>query len=221
MKEKRVYYTLKCIMNLVFLGPPGAGKGTIAAIAKDDFKIPHISTGDLFRYNIKNETELGKEVKAILASGALVPDSVTIKMVEDRFTNDDTKDGFILDGFPRTIAQADALAEMKNIDAVVNFVLDRESIIKRLSGRRMCKSTGKIYHILYNPPKVEGIDDETGEPLIQREDDKEEAILNRLDVYQAQTEPLINYYREKGLLIDIDASKDPSVVFEQLKKALN
>lgn len=208
-------------MNLVFLGPPGAGKGTMAGVAKDFFNIPHISTGDLFRYNIKNETELGKEVKAILASGELVPDSVTIKMVQDRFTNDDTKNGFILDGFPRTIAQADALAQFKKLDAVVNFVLDRESIIKRLSGRRMCKSTGRIYHVLYNPPKVEGIDDETGEPLIQRDDDKEEAILNRLDVYQAQTEPLIEYYREKGLLIDIDASKDPSVVFEQLKKALN
>ncbi|NCD05690.1 MAG: adenylate kinase [Spirochaetia bacterium] len=207
-------------MNLVFLGPPGAGKGTIAAVAKDFFDIPHISTGDLFRYNIKNETELGKEVKAILASGELVPDSVTIKMVEDRFTQDDTKNGFILDGFPRTIAQADALSQIKEIDAVVNFVLDRESIIKRLSGRRMCKSTGRIYHILYNPPKVEGIDDETGEALIQRDDDKEDAILNRLDVYQAQTEPLIEYYREKGLLVDIDASKDATQVFEQVKAAL-
>ncbi|MGD1822577.1 MAG: adenylate kinase [Pleomorphochaeta sp.] len=208
-------------MNLVFLGPPGAGKGTIAAIAKDDFKIPHISTGDLFRYNIKNETELGKEVKAILASGELVPDSVTIKMVEDRFTNDDAQNGFILDGFPRTIAQADSLSEMKKIDAVINFVLDRDTIIKRLSGRRMCKSTGKIYHVIYNPPKVEGIDDETGEALIQRDDDKEDAILNRLEVYQAQTEPLINYYREKGLLIDIDSNQAPEKVLADVKAALN
>jgi adenylate kinase len=207
-------------MNLVFLGPPGAGKGTIAAIAKEFYGIPHISTGDLFRYNIKNETELGKEVKAILASGDLVPDSVTIKMVEDRFTNDDSKNGFILDGFPRTIFQADALKEMKELDAVINFVLDREEIIKRLSGRRMCKSTGKIYHVIYNPPKVEGIDDETGEALIQRDDDKEEAILNRLDVYAEQTEPLIAYYREKGLIVDIDASKAPEEVFATVKKAL-
>lgn len=207
-------------MNLVFLGPPGAGKGTIATIAKEFYDIPHISTGDLFRYNIKNDTKLGKEVKAILASGDLVPDSVTIKMVEDRFEQDDTKKGFILDGFPRTIFQADALEEMKEIDAVVNFVLDREEIIKRLSGRRMCKSTGKIYHIIYNPPKVEGIDDETGEALIQREDDKEEAILNRLDVYAEQTEPLIAYYRGKGLLVDVDSSKSPEVVFESVKKAL-
>lgn len=207
-------------MNLVFLGPPGAGKGTIATIAKEFYDIPHISTGDLFRYNIKNDTKLGKEVKAILASGDLVPDSVTIKMVEDRFEQDDTKKGFILDGFPRTIFQADALEEMKEIDAVINFVLDREEIIKRLSGRRMCKSTGKIYHIIYNPPKVEGIDDETGEALIQREDDKEEAILNRLDVYAEQTEPLIAYYREKGLIVDVDSSKSPEVVFESVKKAL-
>lgn len=207
-------------MNLVFLGPPGAGKGTIAAIAKEFYDIPHISTGDLFRYNIKNDTVLGKEVKAILASGDLVPDSVTIKMVEDRFTNDDAKKGFILDGFPRTIFQADALKEMKELDAVINFVLDREEIIKRLSGRRMCKSTGKIYHIIYSPPKVEGIDDETGEALIQRDDDKEEAILNRLNVYAEQTEPLIGYYREKGLIVDIDASASADVVFDHIKKAL-
>lgn len=207
-------------MNLVFLGPPGAGKGTIATQAKDFYAIPHISTGDLFRYNIKNETELGKQVKAILAAGDLVPDSITIAMVEDRFKDDDAKKGFILDGFPRTIPQADALAGMTRLDAVVNFVLDNESIVKRLSGRRMCKSTGRIYHIHYNPPKVEGIDDETGEALIQREDDMEGAIMNRLEVYEAQTEPLIEYYREKGLLIDIDASKSPEAVFEAVKVAL-
>lgn len=207
-------------MNLVFLGPPGAGKGTIASKAKEFYAIPHISTGDLFRDNIKNETELGKQVKAILAGGNLVPDSVTIAMVENRLKDKDTEKGFILDGFPRTIPQADALAEMTKLDAVINFQLDRESIIKRLSGRRMCKSTGRIYHILYTPPLVEGKDDETGEDLIQRDDDKPEAILNRLDVYEAQTEPLINYYREKGLIIDIDASLSPSEVAEELKKAL-
>jgi adenylate kinase len=159
-------------------------------------------------------------VKAILAGGNLVPDSVTIAMVENRLKDKDTEKGFILDGFPRTIPQADALAEMTKLDAVINFQLDRESIIKRLSGRRMCKSTGRIYHILYTPPLVEGKDDETGEDLIQRDDDKPEAILNRLDVYEAQTEPLINYYREKGLIIDIDASLSPSEVAEELKKAL-
>ena len=207
-------------MNLVFLGPPGAGKGTIAAIAKEAFAIPHISTGDIFRYNIKNETELGKQVKGILAAGNLVPDEITIKMVEGRLQEDDARNGYILDGFPRTIAQADALSQMSNVDHVINFVLSREEILKRLSGRRVCKSTGRTYHILFNPPKVEGIDDETGEPLIQRDDDKEEAILNRLDVYEKSTAPLIAYYREKGNLIDLDCSGKPEEILEDLKALL-
>lgn len=208
-------------MNLVFLGPPGAGKGTIAALAKEQLDIPHISTGDLFRAAIKNETALGKQVKSILASGELVPDSVTVAMVRERFAGNDTDNGFILDGFPRTIAQADALADMKKIDHVVNFLLDREEIVKRLSGRRMCKSTGRIYHVIYNPPKVEGIDDETGEPLIQRDDDKEEAILNRLEVYDRQTAPLISYYEQKGLLRNIDAKGKPEAVLAQMIAAIN
>ncbi|WP_320129329.1 adenylate kinase [uncultured Sphaerochaeta sp.] len=207
-------------MNLVFLGPPGAGKGTIASQAKIHYDIPHISTGDLFRNNIKNDTELGKQVKAILASGNLVPDSVTIAMVKDRLGEEDAKKGFILDGFPRTIAQADALKQMADLDAVVNFVLNREDIIKRLSGRRVCKSTGRTYHVLFDPPKVAGIDDETGEMLIQRDDDKEEAIANRLDVYEKQTEPLIAYYREKGILFDIDAKKSPAEVLASMVKVL-
>ncbi|PKL12217.1 MAG: adenylate kinase [Spirochaetae bacterium HGW-Spirochaetae-8] len=207
-------------MNLVFLGPPGAGKGTIAALAKNSLGIPHISTGDLFREAIKNETALGKQVKSILSSGELVPDSVTVAMVEERFGNGDTARGFILDGFPRTIPQAQALEALKVIDHVVNFQLDRELIVKRLSGRRMCKSTGRIYHIIYNPPKKAGFDDETGEPLMQRDDDKEEAILNRLHVYECQTEPLIHYYKEKGLLRDIDASGSPEVVLASMLKVI-
>jgi adenylate kinase len=208
-------------MKLVFLGPPGAGKGTIAAIAKEKLGIPHISTGDLFRAAIKNETPLGKQVKAILASGELVPDSVTVEMVRERFTQGDVNQGFILDGFPRTVAQADALAEMTAIDHVINFELDREEIVKRLSGRRMCKSTGRIYHIIYNPPKVAGIDDETGEKLIQREDDQESAILNRLEVYARQTEPLIAYYRDRNLLRDIDAKGAPEDILQRMLAVLS
>ncbi|MCR4675948.1 MAG: adenylate kinase [Sphaerochaetaceae bacterium] len=207
-------------MKIVLLGPPGAGKGTLAVKAKEYYAIPHISTGDLFRNNIKNETELGKKVKAILAAGGLVPDSVTIDMVKNRIAEDDCKNGFILDGFPRTIAQAEALAELCDLDAVVDFVVDNEDVIARLSGRRMCPSTGRLYHILFNPPKVEGKDDDTGEDLIQRDDDKPEAISHRLEVYAEQTQPLIDYYKEKGLLVDIDASGKPEDVFENMKKSL-
>ncbi|MBQ0071262.1 MAG: adenylate kinase [Spirochaetales bacterium] len=207
-------------MNLEFLGPPGAGKGTIAAVAKDALGVPHISTGDLFRSNIKNETELGKQVKAILASGGLVPDEVTIKMVEKRLAEPDCQNGFILDGFPRTIPQADALSQMTNIDGVVNFVLSEEEIIKRLSGRRMCKSTGRTYHILFNPPKVEGIDDETGEPLIQRDDDKPEAIKHRLEVYNEATAPLIDYYNKKGVVKNLYCTNDPEETNENFYKLM-
>lgn len=209
-------------MKMVFLGPPGAGKGTIAAKAKDYYNIPHISTGDLFRSNIKNKTELGKQVEAILASGSLVPDSVTIAMVRDRIAQPDCEKGFILDGFPRTIAQAEALEQMTGLDAVVNFVISNEEVIERLSGRRVCPSNGRIYHILFNPPKVEGKDDETGEALIQRDDDKPEAIKHRLDVYSAQTEPLINWYTEKGLIRNVHASNSmtPDMVFEATRKVL-
>lgn len=151
-----------------------------------------------------------------MASGELVPDSVTIDMVRERFMEKDTELGFILDGFPRTIFQADELSLMKTIDHVINFALDTSSVVKRLSGRRVCKSNGNTYHIIYNPPKVEGVDDETGEPLIQRDDDKEEAILNRLSVYEKQTQPLIAYYESLGLLRTIDSSHAPEHVLKEL-----
>ena len=208
-------------MRMVFCGPPGAGKGTIAKLAKDYYGIPHISTGDLFRDNIKNETALGLKVKSILASGGLVPDSITIEMVRNRLAEPDCKKGFILDGVPRTIPQADALAEMTDLDAVIDFQLSREEVVKRLSGRRLCPSTGRSYHIIFNPPKVAGKDDETGEDLIQRPDDREEAIVHRLEVYDEQTAPLIDYYTKKGLIKEIDASPKPSEVFELLKKSLS
>ncbi|MDD5973274.1 adenylate kinase [Bullifex sp.] len=207
-------------MNMVFLGPPGAGKGTIAKEAKVYYSIPHISTGDLFRAEQEKGTELGNKVKSIIASGNLVPDEITIEVVRQRLSQDDTKNGFILDGFPRTIAQADALSNIVNIDKVVNFVVDKEAVVKRISGRRFCKSTGRTYHVIYNPPKVEGIDDETGEPLYQREDDQPERVKTRLEVYDASTAPLIEYYKAKGVLVDVDASPAPEVVFDSLKKAL-
>ena len=196
-------------MNLVFLGPPGAGKGTIAKVAKEALGVPHISTGDLFRANIKNETELGKRVKEILASGGLVPDEITIKMVENRLSESDCEKGYILDGFPRTIPQAEALSKMSNVEGVINFVLSEEEIIKRLSGRRMCPSTGRTYHIRFNPPKVEGLDDDTGEPLIQRDDDKPEAIRHRLELYNEATAPLIDYYKAKDVVLDLICTNDP------------
>lgn len=207
-------------MNIVLLGPPGAGKGTLAALLKNELGVPHISTGDIFRSNIKNGTELGRKVQGILASGGLVPDEVTIEMVRGRLGEDDTGSGCILDGFPRTIAQAEALDAMASIDAVINFVLDDEEVVKRLSGRRLAPSTGRIYHIVTNPPKQEGLDDETGEKLIQRDDDKPEAIRHRLEVYRKETAPLIDYYRGKGNIIDIDASPAPEAVLAAVVEAL-
>jgi adenylate kinase len=207
-------------MNLIFLGPPGAGKGTMASRLSGEKGIPHISTGDIFRENINNETELGKKVKAILDSGELVPDELTVELVRDRLTQDDAAAGFILDGFPRTIPQAEALEGFATIDKVIRFVLGDEEIIKRLSGRRVHKPSGRTYHIMFNPPKAPGKDDVTGEDLMQRPDDREESIKNRLEVYRRQTEPLVDFYSDKGLLLDVDASPDPDTVYASLLKQL-
>jgi adenylate kinase len=207
-------------MNLIFLGPPGAGKGTIAKRLSADKNIPHISTGDLFREEIKNETDLGNKVQEILSSGELVPDEVTVQIVEKRLSQPDAQNGAIFDGFPRTIPQAKALGEICTIHAVLHFVISDEEVITRLSGRRIAKTSGRIYHVVYNPPKREGYDDETGEELIQRPDDREDAVKNRLKVYQEQTAPLIEYYRDKGLLIDIDGSQSPDEVYTTVLKAI-
>ncbi len=208
-------------MNLIFLGPPGAGKGTLAARVKEAYSIPHISTGDLFRDAIRNETELGKRVKAILDSGDLVPDEVTVEMVRRRLQEKDAQNGFILDGFPRTIGQAESLEDFARIDAVINLIVEKDLLITRLSGRRIAKQSGRVYHIHYNPPKVQGKCDETGEKLIQRPDDKPEAIENRLEVYRTQTEPLIAFYREKNILHDVDASPSPEAVYDSLRPFLD
>ncbi len=207
-------------MNLVFLGPPGAGKGTMASRLAEELKIPHISTGDMFRAAMANKTELGLKAKAIMEAGDLVPDELTIAMVKERLSQADAQNGYILDGFPRTIPQAEALDSFASIDKAIRFELDEEQLVRRLSGRRVHKPSGRIYHVEFSPPKVLGKDDVTGEDLIQRDDDKEDAIRNRLKVYADQTAPLVSYYDEKGILVSVDASPTPDQVYEALRKAL-
>lgn len=203
-------------MNMIFLGPPGAGKGTMASKVKDEFNIPHISTGDLFRAAIKNQTELGVKVKSIIDKGDLVPDELTVALVEERLSEGDCGNGYILDGFPRTIPQADALAKISKIDSVINFTCKEEEVVRRLSGRRMCKECGSSFHIEFVPPKTENICDKCNGELYTRDDDKVDSIKNRLDVYKKSTEPLINYYTEKGTIKDIDASPKPDDVYIEL-----
>lgn len=207
-------------MNLVFLGPPGAGKGTMASRLSQDMSIPHISTGDIFRAAVTNQTELGKQVKAIMEAGNLVPDDLTIALVRERLAEPDASGGYILDGFPRTIPQAEALDGFATIERVVRFDLEEKELVKRLSGRRVHKPSGRTYHVLFSPPKVAGKDDVTGGPLIQRPDDQEESIRNRLKVYQDQTAPLVSHYQNRGNLVTIDASPKPDDVYTALRAKL-
>ncbi len=200
-------------MKLVLLGPPGAGKGTQATGIAEKYNITHISTGDIFRYNIKNETELGKEVKGYLEQGALVPDELTVRIVWDRLDQKDCENGFLLDGFPRTIPQAEALEEgLKKrgtqLDRVINIEVDSDVLLHRLSGRRVCKECGQPYHVQNFPAKVEGVCDVCGGEVIQRPDDNEETVTHRISVYEQQTAPLIAFYRERGLLLTVNG-EDP------------
>ena len=184
-------------MRLILLGGPGAGKGTQANLVKDRYQIPQISTGDMLRAALKEGTELGLRAKEYMDAGKLVPDDVIIGLVKERIKEPDCENGFLFDGFPRTIPQADAMKEAGvPIEAVVDIDVPDEELIKRMSGRRVHLASGRTYHIVFNPPKEEGQDDETGEPLIQRDDDKEETVRKRLDVYHAQTEPLVDYYKD-------------------------
>lgn len=196
-------------MRLVLLGAPGAGKGTQAQVISEKFSIPHISTGDIFRSNIKNGTELGKKAKEFIDKGLLVPDEVTIGIVKDRLKESDCKNGFILDGFPRTIPQAEALDEVLSglstpLDHVVNIFVSEREIIERISGRRICQKCGKSYHVKYNPPAAEGVCDVCSSKVIQRDDDKEDTVISRIDTYHRQTEPLIDYYKKKGILLTVE-----------------
>ena len=212
-------------MKIVFMGPPGAGKGTQAEKIIENYQIPHISTGDMFRKAIKDQTELGMEAKRYMDQGALVPDHVTIGIVKDRLSESDCKSGFLLDGFPRTVDQAKALDEIltsldSKIDDVINIDVDLDILKERLTGRRICRSGGATYHMIFNPPAVAGTCDKCGGELYQRKDDNEETVGNRLDVYVSQTKPLLDYYSLAGNLVNINGQQSIDLVFAEIQDVL-
>ena len=212
-------------MKIIMLGAPGAGKGTQAKKIAELCKIPHISTGDIFRANIKEGTELGKKAKSYMDAGELVPDELVCDLVVDRIQQDDCTNGYILDGFPRTIPQAEALTNALNaieqkLAHALNFDVPDENIIKRMAGRRSCVGCGATYHVEFNPPKVEGACDVCGEELILRDDDKPETVKNRLNIYHKETEPLIYYYEKQGLVSTIDGTQSMDKVFDDIRKIL-
>ena len=212
-------------MKIVMLGAPGAGKGTQAKMIADKYSIPHISTGDIFRANIKEGTPLGAKAKEYMDKGLLVPDELVCDLVVDRIKQDDCKDGYILDGFPRTIPQAEALTDALSkindkIEYAINVEVPDENIVNRMGGRRACVGCGATYHIKYNPPKVEDVCDKCGEKLILRDDDKPETVQKRLDVYHEQTQPLIEYYTGQGVIAEVDGTVDMNEVFDNIVKLL-
>lgn len=212
-------------MKIIMLGAPGAGKGTQAKMIADKYSIPHISTGDIFRANIKNGTELGKKAKEYMDKGLLVPDELTVDLVIDRVAQEDCRNGYVLDGFPRTIPQAESLDAAltkrgEKVDYAINVEVPDENIINRMSGRRACLACGATYHIVHIPTKVEGICDRCGAELVLRDDDKPETVKNRLDVYHDQTQPLIDYYSAKEVLKEVDGTKNMNDVFADIVKIL-
>ncbi len=212
-------------MKIVMMGAPGAGKGTQAQKIAEKYGLPQISTGDIFRANIKEGTELGKQAKVYMDQGLLAPDELVNSLVADRITRDDCKNGYILDGYPRSIAQAEALdkeleARGEKLDYAINIDVPDENIINRMSGRRVCLNCGATYHIEFNPPKVAGICDECGSKLVQRDDDKPETVKERLDVYHEETQPLIEYYEKEGILRTVDGTQDIDDVFAEIVNIL-
>ncbi|RLE63427.1 MAG: adenylate kinase [Thermoprotei archaeon] len=207
-------------MKMVFIGPPGIGKGSYATELSKILKIPHISTGDIFREEIKKESELGKQVKKYVEKGLLVPDEIVIKVVENRLKKEDCRNGFILDGFPRTLNQAKALDRITDIDLVLNFTAPVETIIGRISGRRICRKCGAIYHVKFMPPRVPGKCDKCGGELYQREDDKPEVVVKRLKEYEETFKPIIDYYKEKKILVTVNANRHLKEVVKDCLKIL-
>jgi adenylate kinase len=212
-------------MRLVIMGPPGAGKGTQAAMIVEKYSIPHISTGDIFRKNLKEGTPLGLKAKEYMDKGLLVPDDLVVELVTDRLMQPDCDQGFLLDGFPRTVAQADALAQVLEqngitLDKVINVDVEKQVLIRRAVGRRVCPNCGATYHVEFNSPIRPGVCDHCSREIIQRSDDTEETVTKRIEVYLQQTLPLIRYYQDKGLLVEIDGHQDIDKVFEDITKAL-
>jgi adenylate kinase len=212
-------------LNLILMGPPGAGKGTQADRLQRDFQLPFISTGDMLRANVKQGTPLGKAAKEHMDAGRLVPDDLIVAMAADRLRQEDTRDGFILDGFPRTTAQAEALDEHlreegRRVTAALLLEVSEEDVVKRISGRRVCTKSGHNYHVEFDPPKVEGICDRDGSPLIQRDDDQPDVVRNRLHVYYEQTSPLIKFYDDRGLLRRIDGTQSPADVHDHIRAVI-
>lgn len=212
-------------MKIILMGPPGAGKGTQAEKLVELYQIPHISTGDMFRKAQKDGTELGLKAKSYMEKGQLVPDEVTVGIVKERLAEEDCKDGFLLDGFPRTVQQADALDGILKelgmaLDRVINIEVDKSFLVDRLTGRRVCKGCGATFHVTNKAPKVEGVCDKCGGELYQRKDDKLETVSNRLDVYAAQTAPLIEYYQSKGIMSSVDGSRTMENVLADIRSAL-